>query len=409
MQPTLFRSALAVALFPLMASAQSAAPTTAPPIAGCAPMDIGPAYDASLSIGSTLGCFQFVTPDAPASSKVDLNLAGFRAGELHDVSLVRVDSDGSTHAAATDTSMDAYRVLQSISPASTRWLLLIGRPAAGAASPFQMQVTLAQGVDRHEPNDSFANITRLEGNQRIEGNLDNANDTDNFLISFRPDQKTVNLELEAPAGVVGIVVDGAQKTGEIRGGSAFRVDASKPVFVQLRGDASTIGARYTVALRDPAAAAVITMVRSKENISHLAPGLDSTVAGGANVARVADVEAQVFEGDRATPVGAGYVVTFKGYDVETNGSWLLTEMKAITNEQGIARTTFNVGPCKGGAMGPITVPTRGHPPDFWDIEYNPSAVVFASVDTSTPSVAPGQLYFQHICKETFRMHRPWKP
>jgi hypothetical protein len=372
-------------------------------------MEIGPVYDASLSTGSTLGCFQFVTPETPVATKVDVNLAGFRAGEMHDVSLLRVDSDGTTHAAATDASVDPYRVLQSIGNASIRWLLLVDRPGAGEASPFQMQVTLATGVDRYEPNDSFANITRLEGNQRVEGNLDNANDTDNFLIAFRPDQKTVNLELEAPAGVVGIVMDGAQKTGEIRGGSAFRVDASKPVFVQLRGDASTTGARYAIALRDPAAAAVVTMVRSKENISHLAPGLDSTAPGGANIARVADVEAQVFEGDRATPVGAGYVVKFEGYDVGTNRNWLLTEMTAVTDERGIARTTLHIGPCKGGAIGPITVPTRGSPPDFWDIEYNPSGAVIARVNGSDASEATTPLRFEHICKETFRMHRPWKP
>ncbi|SEN43241.1 hypothetical protein SAMN02800694_3470 [Luteibacter sp. UNCMF331Sha3.1] len=414
MNRTLFYSAFVAALLPLTAYAREAAPpettpATAPALPGCAPMEIGPVYDASLSVGSTLGCFQFVTPETPAATKVDVNLAGFRAGELHDVSLVRVDSDGSTHAAATDASMDAYRVLQSISNSSTRWLLLVGRPKGGDASPFQMQVTLSTGVDRHEPNDAFTTTTKLEGNQRIEGNLDNAGDVDNFLISFRPDQKTANLELEAPAGVVGIVVDGAKKTGELRGGSAYRVDSSRPVFVQVKGDASTVGARYTIALRDPGAAAVVTMVRSKENISHLAPGLDSTVPGGANVARVADVEAKVFEGDRATPVGAGYVVRFKGYDVGTNGHWLLTEVTAVTDEQGVARTALKIGPCRGGAIGPITVPTRGNPPDFWDIEYNPSGVVIATVDGGAPSAKHGELPFEHICKETFRMHRPWKP
>ncbi|SEO98992.1 hypothetical protein SAMN02800692_3079 [Luteibacter sp. UNC138MFCol5.1] len=405
MQPTLFPGAIAMALFPLLANAQS----TAPPVDGCAPMDIGPAYDASLSTGATLGCFQFVTPATPAASKVDVNLAGFRAEELHDVSLVRVDSDGSTRAAATDASMDAYRILQAISDASTRWLLLVGRPKGGEVSPFQMQVTLATGADRHEPNDAFTTMTKLEGNQRIEGNLDNAGDVDNFLITFRPEQKMANLELEAPPGVVGIVVDGAKKTGELRGGSAFRVSSSRPVFVQIKGGASTVGARYTIALRDPGATAVVTMVRSSENISHLAPALDSTMPGGANVARVAEVEAQVFEGDRATPVGAGYVVKFEGYDVGTNGHWLLTELTAVTDERGIARTTLNVGPCKGGAIGPITVPTRGNPPDFWDIEYNPSGAVIAWVDGSDTSDATRPLRFEHICKETFRMHRPWKP
>ncbi len=74
---------------------------------------------------------QLVTPSSARPTKLDINLAGFSANETHEISLVRVDADGTMHAAASDISTDAARIVQATGAQSTRWLILVGRPGSG--------------------------------------------------------------------------------------------------------------------------------------------------------------------------------------------------------------------------------------------------------------------------------------
>jgi hypothetical protein len=87
----------------------------------------------------------------------------------------------------------------------------------------------------------------------------------------------------------------------------------------------------------------------------------------------------------------------------------LASLEAVTDDDGVARATLKIGPCKGGILGPIRVPTRGNPPDFWDIKYNPAALVIATIPgNDLPTGIPGdetRQWFQHVCREVFRMHR----
>jgi len=406
MRQPILASAIAL-LMTTPSFAQSPAPTAtvAEPVAGCDPMEIGPVYDASIDANATLACFQLVTPDVPTLTKLDLNLAGFRQGAMHDVSLVRVDPDGSTHAVSSDASGDPYRVVQVLTGPSVRWLALVGRTAGGSASSFQMQATVAERSDRYEPNDAITKATRIGGNQVFDGNLDNDADIDNYLIYFRADQKEAVIELHAPNGVVADIVDGGNRTGVLRAGKEMRVDTSQPVFMAIRGESAASASKYTVRVRDPKAIAVLSSYSSKENISHLAPGLNSDNPGAANVARSMDIEVTAFEGDHATPLGAGHPVRVYAIDSDGNRSWPVGSIDVVTDENGKARATLPISDCKGGQIGPIRIVPRVEHPSVWYITYNPSAVVHAGVIGSDPDALVQPLrdhpqWFQHICKET---------
>jgi len=387
--------------------------TTLPdPVAGCDPMEIGPVYDASLDAGATLACFQLVTPDVASLTKLDLNLAGFRQGDMHDVSLVRVDADGSTHAMASDASGDTYRIVQALTGPSTRWLVLIGRTGAGAASSFQMQATVAEGSDRYEPNDAIAKATPIGGNRVFDGNLDSDADVDNYLVSFRPDQKEAVIKLDAPEGVIAEVIDGSNRAGLLHAGKEMRVDTSHPVFLAVKGESTTTAPKYTVRVRDPKAIAVLSSYFSKENISHLAPGVNSDTPGAANVARQMEIEVTAYEGDHATPLGAGHPVTVYARDTDGKRNWLVGSVDLVTDENGKARATLPISDCKGGEMGPIRVIPRVEHPSVWYITYNPTSIVHAGVRGSDPDAQFQPLtkhpqLFQHICKETVEpLRRP---
>jgi len=414
MRPLVLASAIGLLLATpgVFARTGAPAPTIAAPVPGCDPMEIGPVYDASIDVDATLTCFQLVTPDNPSLTKLDLNFAGFRQGEVHDVSLVRVDADGSTHAVASDASGDTYRIVQGMTGPLTRWLVMVGRPAKGPASSFQMQATVAEGSDRYEPNDAIAKATPIQGNKVFEGNLDSAADVDNYLISFRADQKVAVIQIEAPVGVVIDVLDGSNTPHTLRGGDRKRVDSSRPVFVAVRGDDAPDAARYKVSVIDPMAIAVLSSYSSKENISHLAPGTVPGVAGAANVARQMEVEVTAFEGDHTTRLGAGHEVTIFARDTGKNKeNWLVGSVKVVTDANGTARATLPISECKGGEFGPIQVIPRVEHPDAWFITYNPFAVVHAWVDSSDPNAQVEPLnkpqFFQHICKET--VTKRWRP
>lgn len=412
MRRTVISLAIAMAFLTAVGRAPASTDgTMTAPVPGCDAMEVGPVYDAAIDAASTLACFQLAIPVFSTDTKLDVNFAGFEPGAKHDVSLVRVRPDGSMQAVASDTSVDSLRIVQGVKAASTRWLVLVGRPAAGAASPFQMQATLAYGSDRYEPNDSVANATALRGNQHIEGNLDSPADVDRYLLTLRADQTRAIVEFEAAANVVAELIDGTNQPRALQVGKPLRVDSSRPLFISVRGgDATEGGARYTLRTRDPHAIAVVSTVHSKENISHLAPGREFLVPGGANAARTLEVAATVFEGDAVTPVGAGQDVVFSAFDLEGTKQpirrWQLATAEAVTDDEGIAHATLDIGPCRGGVLGPIRVPTRGSPPDFWDITYNPASAVVAIVPDSDAQPSFGNRKavgrFQHVCKEVFR-------
>jgi len=410
MRPMSFALAMVMAPISIQASAGTPPNTeTAPPVAGCDPIAIGPVYDVSIEVTSRLECFQLVTPDDPGRPKLDVNFAGFHADELHDVSLVRVDPDSSTHAIATDSSTDAFRVVQAIGPPSTRWLILVGRTTSGTVSQFQLQATVAYDGDRYEPNDTIAKASVLRGNQRIEANLDNAADADHYLIIPRADQKQTIVEFDTAAGVTAKLIDGVDQTHMLQAGRPIRMDSSHPIFLSVSGiGAIDAGARYSLRTRDPNAFAVVSRIHSNERISHLAPGFGLSVPGGANAARSLEVEATVFEGDGKTTVGAGQRVAFHAYDVEKSNSWLLTSTEIVTNDDGIARATLAIGACKGGVRGPVRMHTPSNRPEYWDISYNPESIVLAMLPGNEQRLQPTQYWipFQHVCKEAYRGYRP---
>ncbi|SEP04513.1 hypothetical protein SAMN02800692_3371 [Luteibacter sp. UNC138MFCol5.1] len=396
------------------AHAQSAITgATSPPVPGCETMAIGPVYDASIDANATTACFQMVTPEALASIKLDVNMAGFPQGALHDISLVRVDADGTTHAVASDASTDSYRIVQAMSAPSTRWLLLVGRPAGGATVPFQLQAALSEGSDRFEPNDAFAKATTLQGSQVIAANLDNPGDVDNYLVSFRSDQREAILSLEGPGSISADIVDGANRTGTLGAGRQLRVDTSRPVFVSVRGEQAEANSAYTLRVSDPKANAVVSSYYSNENISHLAPGLIPGVRGAANVAREMQVEVTAFEGDHETRLGAGHRVRIYAHDRafagNTGTSWEVGVIDAVTDEHGVARATMSISECRGGVVGPIRVQPRLEHPDVWYITYNPISLVHAVVlgadpDAQIKAIERNQT-FQHVCKETVTLER----
>lgn len=408
--------AIATVLVPMSGRAgTSPVPGLAPPVDGCDPMDVGPVYDVSPDASAKLACFQLMTPAGSGLSKLDINLAGFRSGELHEVNLIRVDPNGTTHAAASDASTDAYRLLQAVASPSTRWLVMVGRPAASALSPFQLQATVTFGSDRYEPNDAIATATILPGNQRIEANLDNAADTDHYLISVRPDQVQTIVEFEAAPGVGAELIDGVNEQHTLRAGKSVNVNSSRPIFISVRGTETVrSGTRYTLRTRDPRAFAVVSRIHSNENISHLAPGLGLPVPGGTNAARTLQVEATVYEGDGTTVAGAGERVVFDALDLRDANrlkpSWPLASTEATTDDKGKARATLNIGPCRGGIWGPIRVPTRGTPSSYWDITYNPTSILVATIPGNDPPSQPSSDHvwkrFEHVCKEIFRGRRP---
>jgi hypothetical protein len=268
---------------------------------------------------------------------------------------------------------------------------------------------VAYGSDSYEPNDSIAKASVLRGNQRIEANLDSAADIDHYLIVVRADQEKTIIEFEAPPGVVAELIDGANQQQGLQAGQSVRVNSSQPIFVSVRAkDAVDAGTRYTLRTRDPKAFAVVSKVHSNEKISHLAPGRGLSVPGGANAARTLEVEARVYEGDGSTPVGAGQRVVFNASDVEAKNSWPLTSVEAVTDDKSIARATLNIGPCKGGILGPVRMHTLSNRPEYWDIAYNPESVVLALVSGSDQPFRPehGWQPFQHVCREVYRGYRP---
>jgi hypothetical protein len=400
--------AIAAALVPPPAKSNTPpAENIAPPVDGCEPMDIGPVYDASLDASSKLACFQLVTPSSARPTKLDINLAGFRANETHEISLVRVDADGTMHAVASDISTDAARIVQATGAQSTRWLILAGRLGSGAASPFQLQATITWGSDGYEPNDSIAKTAVLRGNQHIEANLDSDADVDHYLITLRAGQAQTSVEWDAAPGVVAELIDGANQQHSLQPGRPIRVDSSRPIFIGVHGtDKAKSGARYSLRTRDPEPIAVVSRVHSNEAISRLAPGLVSTAPGGANAARTLEVEATVFEGDGVTPVGPGQRVTFRASDAEGPRKWLLASIETVTDAKSVARATLNIGPCRGGIRGPLRVHTPSNRPEYWDISYNPESRVVASIPGGNTRSSRLWGSFQHVCKEVFRGYHP---
>lgn len=152
--------------------------------------------------------------------------------------------------------------------------------------------------------------------------------------------------------------------------------------------------------------AVITSAGSRENITHLAPGLRSgSMPGGANAARWLDVTAMVFQADGTTPA-PGVSVTFEAFDGDGRSErrTALATTVAVADSQGMARARLDIGVCRGpGIVGPVTARRPSNRPEWWSITYVPGAVVRAS---TSPDTRVREANFQHVCREQYLGVRP---
>ncbi|WP_285405373.1 hypothetical protein [Luteibacter sp. ME-Dv--P-043b] len=153
--------------------------------------------------------------------------------------------------------------------------------------------------------------------------------------------------------------------------------------------------------------AVITRAGSRENITHLAPGLRSgSMPGGANAARFLDVTAAAFKADGKTPApGERIRIVAFDRDGTTKKAVELAAVDAITDSLGMATVRLPIGECRGpGIVGPLSVHRRSNKPAYWDITYVPGATVTAT--TADDRQPPEGANFQHVCRERFRGNQP---
>lgn len=162
----------------------------------------------------------------------------------------------------------------------------------------------------------------------------------------------------------------------------------------------------TAAMASASTHAVITNASSRENITHLAPGLyGGSMPGGANAARFLDVTAMVFQADGTTPA-PGVSVTFEAFDGDASAERRtpLATTVAVANSQGVARTRLDIGVCRGpGIVGPVTARRPSNRPAWWSITYVPGAIVRAR---TSPDTTVREANFQHVCREQYLGARP---
>ncbi|CAB3770253.1 hypothetical protein [Paraburkholderia humisilvae] len=389
----------------------------APPVAGCADIQVGSVYSATTAAVGFTDCFEFVTADA---TKYVGYVANLPFNEEHDAHLVQVNSDGSLTYLDDERDTSQNKIVQAIPGGPVRLLLLVDSQSGAGGASFLFQVLGTTGYDSYEPNDSILHPTQLTGFQLINGNLDSPSDVDYYavttnqnqtanLVAFTATTNTQTAQLEtAPntwatltPGVMYTVTSSAGATLMMRVYDNGTTGASTSGVVGSQGTAKAATAStYSLRVSDAAGTAGFFQFLDTENISHLAPG-------GENVARtiVAGVAAWDHTGNLRLPPGEHVVIQV--YDTNLGASpVLLSSTDGYTGDPGgNLFATLNIGNCQGGGTAEGQFQTTAVPADHYDITYNPNSFALAYLANNPPQqITPpfaGLSRFVHICSERY--------
>ncbi|SFW58330.1 hypothetical protein [Luteibacter sp. UNCMF366Tsu5.1] len=393
----------------IRAQGAKATPSAPPPAQGCDEIQTGPIYDVSAEPVGGIQCFQFLTNET-VGSKLSVTIAAPAAKSSYDVHLARVGKDGEPKILATEPSGGAETFLQVVSPALSRWLVMIGGDGMRQGTPFQLQVDASGNPDWYEPNDTPTTPRLLQGNQHVVANLDSEYDVDYYVLSLPSSQQMTKLKFDGPSGVTLEVLQSG-RWGAIPAGKVATLPSSKPLILRARKAQGLPhpSSSYTIHTSDAAGGStVVTNKISDEDISHLAPtyGMTYLVPGGSNAARVLDVTASVYDstGNHPAPMGEHVIVVAVDFDPVTKQKAILDTVEGYTDSDGEFSARLNIGECRGpGMQGPVRMHRISHPPVFWDITYVPTAYVTAFLDDGKVQRVTE---FQHVCREWYRGSRP---
>ncbi|NIF70358.1 hypothetical protein F3J16_09195 [Burkholderia sp. Ap-962] len=372
------------------------AATVAPPVAGCADIQVGAAYNANTAPSGQTDCFEFVAADLTKTVAYVVNLP---ANEQHDVHLVQVNNDGTLTYLDNETGTAQSKVVEGIPPGPVRLLLLVDSQQGTGGATFQFQVTGTTGYDSYEPNDSINRPSQLTGNQLISANLDTVSDVDYYTVQV-PSTQSANLITFTGTGTQTAQLLTAPNTwATLASGTTYNVSSSAGATLMLRvyntGTSAPASQPYTLRVSDGAGTAGFYRFLDSENITHLAPSHE-------NVARTVTPGVIAWDHTGNVRLPAGEHVTIQAYDRSTtNQLTLLTTTSGYTGADGSLSLPLNVGTCQGSGTFTGDFQTLSTPADHWRITYNPNSFAVAYTDSGALSASSSYSYFTHICTETY--------
>ncbi|MFM0730346.1 hypothetical protein PQQ52_07580 [Paraburkholderia sediminicola] len=372
------------------------AATVAPPVTGCADIQVGAAYNASTAPSGQTDCFEFVAADVTKTVAYVVNLP---FNEEHDAHLVQVNSDGSFTYLDDERDSSQNKIVEGIPGGPVRLLLLVDSQQGAGGATFQFQVTGTTGYDTYEPNDSILHPTQLPGNQLINANLDTVSDVDYYAIQTSSTQ-TANLITFTGSATQTAQLETAPNTwASLTSGTTYNVTSSAGATLLMRaydtGTSAPAGQTYALRVSDGGGTAGFYQFTDTENITHLAPGHE-------NVARTITPGVIAWDHTGNVRLPPGEHVTIQAYDRSTTGALtLLTTTSGYTGSTGTLVTPLNVGVCQGQGTSTGTFQTLSTPADHWQITYNPNSFAVAYTDSQALSASSSYAYFTHICTETY--------
>ncbi|WDD91506.1 hypothetical protein Bsp3421_001433 [Burkholderia sp. FERM BP-3421] len=377
-----------------VAAAQAAGPV-APPVDGCADIQVGAVYNAPTAPSGQLICAQFVAADA---TKTIAYVANLPANEEHDAHLVQVNADGTLTYLDNDTGTQPSKLVEGIPPGPVRLLLLVDSQQGAGGATFQFQVNNSTGYDSYEPNDAVRLATKLSGNLQINANLDTVSDFDYYTVTVPASQTASLLTFNGNGSQTAQLLTSPTTWGTLPLGTAATVTgpAGATLLLRVYNTATTAPAGQTYSLRvsDGLGTAGFYQFLDTESITHLVPNLE-------NVARTINAGVAGWDHTGNVLLPPGERITIQVYDYNGVGQpgTLLTTAVGYTGPDGKVLVPLNIGVCKGSAVTSGQFATTSVPAQKWLISYT-GAYATAKTD-STQTTAASSTAFVHICSETY--------